>query len=254
MNDSLSNTSSQNYLTLNVPVPDGATIEETYMVLVTLRMDRSPLSAKITSQWLFRDGSVNWSESERLMAEDLEPLSTNVKQSQIQGNSTPLSHSGCWCNSSDGQGTNDRSSDVSGISDTARWLRSVPRGCCHSDDPETMKFTDKTRHLIQARAQHRCELCGTAIRTAGQIHHRKARGMGGTKNPESKSASNGLYVHLKCHAKIEQNRSIAYDNGWLVHNWDSSEDSPVLMWDGWKLLNSDGTLTPVSSERFNVSS
>jgi len=107
MNDSLSNTSSQNYLTLNVPVPDGATIEETYMVLVTLRMDRSPLSAKITSQWLFRDGSVNWSESERLMAEDLEPLSTSEKQSQTQGNSTPLSHSGCWCNSSKKRGTDD---------------------------------------------------------------------------------------------------------------------------------------------------
>ena len=110
-----------------------------------------------------------------------------------------------------------------------------------------MKFTGKTRHLIQDRAKHRCELCGTAIREAGQIHHRKPRGMGGTKDLESRSAANGLYVHLKCHAKIESERWKAYQNDWLVRQYDASEKTPVLMWDGWKTLNADGTLANVSS-------
>jgi len=110
-----------------------------------------------------------------------------------------------------------------------------------------VKFTDKTRHLIRDRAKHRCELCGTAIREAGQIHHRKPRGMGGTKDLQSRSAANGLYVHLKCHAKIESERWKAYQNGWLVRQDDVSEETPVLMWDGWKTLNPDGTLTSVVS-------
>ena len=71
--------------------------------------------------------------------------------------------------------------------------------------------------------------------------------MGGTKDHQSRSAANGLYVHLKCHAKIESERWKAYQNGWLVRQYDASEKTPVLMWDGWKTLNADGTLANVSS-------
>jgi 5-methylcytosine-specific restriction enzyme A len=109
-----------------------------------------------------------------------------------------------------------------------------------------MKFTEKTRNIIKERAGERCEMCGVRCE-AGQIHHRQPRGMGGSKERESRSAANGLYLHERCHFKIERNRSDGYQKGWLVHKWETSEDKPVLMWDGWKILGADGSLTPVVS-------
>ena len=109
-----------------------------------------------------------------------------------------------------------------------------------------MKFTEKTRDVIRSRAQDRCELCGVRVQGA-QIHHRQARGMGGSKDAEARSAANGLYLHDRCHERIERNRTEAYEKGWLVHKWEKSEDKPVLMWDGWKLLAADGSLTAVVS-------
>ena len=120
-----------------------------------------------------------------------------------------------------------------------------------------MKFTTKIRGLIQDRAKHRCELCGTPLREAGQIHHRRPRGMGGTKNPESRSAANGLYLHLKCHQVIEQNRSDAREYGWIVPQGLNPRDVPVRLHHGWVLLNEDGTYqtladaqTPIYQQRF----
>lgn len=66
---------------------------------------------------------------------------------------------------------------------------------------------------------------------------------------ESRSAANGLYLHDRCHAKVESNRSQGYENGWLVHKWETSEEKPVRMWDGWKILGADGSLTSVVSQQ-----
>jgi len=107
-----------------------------------------------------------------------------------------------------------------------------------------VKFTEKTRATIRERADNRCEICG--LNGANQIHHRKPRGMGGTKNVESRSAANGLFVHLKCHDRIEKNRDEGYRNGWLVHQWEKSEDVPVKMFDGWKTLSEDGKFSSLS--------
>lgn len=71
--------------------------------------------------------------------------------------------------------------------------------------------------------------------------------MGGSSDIASRSAANGLYLHDRCHERIERNRTEAYENGWLVHKWESSEEKPVLMWDGWKILDAGGSLTPVVS-------
>jgi 5-methylcytosine-specific restriction protein A len=107
-----------------------------------------------------------------------------------------------------------------------------------------VKFTEKTRKTIEQRAAGMCEVCGSTVRTP-QIHHRKPRGMGGTKKVESRSPANGLYVHLACHERIERNRTDAYTNGYLVHQYDSSEQIPVLTARGWVLLLDDGTTTKV---------
>lgn len=111
-----------------------------------------------------------------------------------------------------------------------------------------MKFTEKTRDLIRARAKDRCELCGIRVQDA-QIHHRQARGMGGSRDTDCRSAANGLYLHDRCHERIERNRTEAYENGWLVHKWESSGGKPVKMWDGWWMLADDGSLEPVGSRQ-----
>lgn len=104
-----------------------------------------------------------------------------------------------------------------------------------------VQFTEKGRRLIVERAKGRCELCGAHAQETAQIHHRRPRGMGGTKNPESRSVANGLYVHFRCHQRIELNRADALKNGWLVlQSGDLSQ--PVLLHYGWVVLHEDGSV------------
>jgi len=110
-----------------------------------------------------------------------------------------------------------------------------------------MRFTEKTRQVIRERAKNRCELCGTPVGMDAQIHHRKPRGMGGTKDDASRLACNGLFVHFRCHEKIERNREIALANGWLVRQSGDSQDQPVRLHYGWVLLNADGSVDFLAS-------
>lgn len=106
-----------------------------------------------------------------------------------------------------------------------------------------MKFTESTRQLVQERARGLCEVCGSSV-DVPQLHHRKPRGMGGTKNPASRSAANALLVHFRCHEWIERNRTEAYKMGYLVHQTDESVSRPVLLPTGWFCLMDDGSLLP----------
>lgn len=109
-----------------------------------------------------------------------------------------------------------------------------------------MKFSQKTRDLIHHRAKGRCEKCGMPLPGGlAQIHHRRPRGMGGTKRKESGTAANGIYVHLKCHMDIESNRQAAFDNGWLVHQLAEPAVIPIKLWDGWFLLDDAGAANRV---------
>lgn len=114
---------------------------------------------------------------------------------------------------------------------------------------ESVQFTEKTKELIRDRSKGQCELCGAPAVWPMQIHHRKPRGMGGTKNPASRSPANGLYLHFRCHERIERNREEGLGYGWLVRQSGESEQEPVLLHYGWVLLNSDGTVQVVASLR-----
>ncbi len=108
MNDSSKKGSKQqDSMTLNVPVPDGATTGGTYTVSVTLTWEPSPLSVKTTRRSPSRDGSLSWTESDTRMVEDLVRSSTRKKGKRKPTSSTRRSHSGCWCNSSDGRDTDE---------------------------------------------------------------------------------------------------------------------------------------------------
>ena len=117
-----------------------------------------------------------------------------------------------------------------------------------------MKFSQKVRDLIHHRAAGRCEICGMPC-IGGQIHHRRPRGMGGTSRKETGTASNGLYVHLKCHANVESSRTAALENGWLVSQNSEPADVPVRLYYGRVLLSDDGSANQMSEieERINSS-
>lgn len=105
-----------------------------------------------------------------------------------------------------------------------------------------MKFSSKTKKLLLARAKDLCEYCGKPCPTA-QYHHRRPRGMGGTKRLDSGNPENGVVVHLHCHAAIESDREQSLFLGFLV--WQSHEPltTPILINGHWYLLNADGTKT-----------
>jgi hypothetical protein len=69
--------------------------------------------------------------------------------------------------------------------------------------------------------------------------------MGGTKNPESRSPANALFLHFTCHEWVERNRTESYELGYLVKQNEDSNSKPVLGPDGWFQLNDDGTKTIV---------
>jgi len=75
-----------------------------------------------------------------------------------------------------------------------------------------------------------CEICGAA--RASNFHHRRPGGMGGSRQPHQQTAANLLHVcgsgTTGCHGDLESSRTIAYENGWLVHRRDDPTTAPVL--------------------------
>lgn len=111
-----------------------------------------------------------------------------------------------------------------------------------------MKFSTKVRDKIKTRAHGSCEVCGFTIGYSAQIHHRKPRGMGGSRSEQSGSVSNGLFIHPKCHAQIESDRNKAMSMGFLIYQGDDPAKVPVRLWYGWHYLNNDGSVTPYQKE------
>lgn len=105
-----------------------------------------------------------------------------------------------------------------------------------------MKFSENTKLLVHERAKGKCELCGLPASNF-QLHHRRPRGMGGTKRDESGAAANALLVHPKCHTWIESNRSEAAKHGYLVSQWADPRDVPVYRARTWVLLSDDGGIS-----------
>lgn len=101
-------------------------------------------------------------------------------------------------------------------------------------------FSLEVKALITARARHLCERCGYGNSTV-QIHHRRPRGMGGTKRLETNLPSAGVLLCQPCHAEVESHRLKAYSDGWLVRQHQSPLDAPLYRRGHWVLLDDDGT-------------
>ena len=102
-------------------------------------------------------------------------------------------------------------------------------------------FPPKVRQQIVERCSGRCEVMTDGCTfTAQEIHHRRARGSGGTRRPDTNLPSNALCVCDACHRRIESHRTEALTLGWLVPQNQSPKDVPVVYRGKRMLLNKDG--------------
>ena len=115
-------------------------------------------------------------------------------------------------------------------------------------------LSPKIREIIYGRAQQRCELCGRSA-YAGSVHHRRARGMGGTKTKWVNLPANLILVcgsgTSGCHGKIESYREMAYQAGWLL-KWGEEPEHRAFV-DGagrwWRLDNDGGKREVIRDDR-----
>jgi 5-methylcytosine-specific restriction protein A len=101
-------------------------------------------------------------------------------------------------------------------------------------------FSSHVRATIHERAQGWCERCGGE--RGWEIHHRRPRGAGGTRRPETNLPSNGLLLCAASHRRIESQRAEAYEHGWLVHQTSDPREIPVLYRGTWVLLDDRGCM------------
>lgn len=104
-------------------------------------------------------------------------------------------------------------------------------------------FSDKIKESLNQRAKGRCEICGLPLQYA-QYHHRRPRGMGGSRKMDTNQCANALVLHPACHAKVESNRKQSLLNGWLVSQHAEPIDVAVKLHYGWYWLTHDGEAIP----------
>ena len=101
-------------------------------------------------------------------------------------------------------------------------------------------FSRAVRAIVLTRADSRCERCGVFADDM-QLHHRRARGMGGSKAVDTNTPANALAVCGECHRAIESMRTTAQHLGWLVRQGMAPAETPVFRQGQWVNLHDDGT-------------
>ena len=104
-------------------------------------------------------------------------------------------------------------------------------------------FSKHTRELVYLRSGGRCERCG-AIRTRVEYHHRRPRGMGGSRATDTNGAANCVLLCVYCHRDIEAFREAAIDFGFLVPQGKKPAETPLRRHKQWVLLDDFGYVMP----------
>lgn len=105
-------------------------------------------------------------------------------------------------------------------------------------------FSKNVRALVTARAGGRCEKCGITGHGL-QYHHRRPRGMGSTRRPDSNQAANCVLVCPDCHSHIESYRTESIVEGWLVRQHKQPSETPIWRHSLWVFLDDYGYVTPM---------
>lgn len=108
-------------------------------------------------------------------------------------------------------------------------------------------FSDVVKARVMARSGGFCEVRVRGCWDEGtQLHHRRARGLGGSRSPATGQASNALNVCIHCHNHLETaERAEARDRGWLVRQGHCPAEVPVFRYGRWVLLDDEGGIAPV---------
>lgn len=108
-----------------------------------------------------------------------------------------------------------------------------------------MSIPERSRKAVITRSVNRCEVCGAP---GTNTHHRRPRGLGGSKDPATNLPGNLLRVcgsgTTGCHHEIESHRAQSYALGLLVHQGHDPSRVPVRLLDGWFYLDNRGGVTP----------
>lgn len=107
-------------------------------------------------------------------------------------------------------------------------------------------FPPDVKLLIQTRARGICERCGYGSSDC-VAHHRRPRGLGGSKRVDTNTASNGVWLCGECHRHVESYRSAASSDGWLVRQSQCPAEVPVYRRGRWVLLDDAGTCRSVEA-------
>lgn len=114
------------------------------------------------------------------------------------------------------------------------------------------KDMEAARRIVRSRDGHRCQMCGRSIvDVESSIHHRMNRGRGGSALLERPS----LLIRL-CgsgttldHGWVTEHPKLAGETGWILPRNNPDIDptqEPILLFDGWHLLDDEGNRTPCS--------
>lgn len=105
-------------------------------------------------------------------------------------------------------------------------------------------FSPKTRRIIHDRANGQCERCTSWDAT--DVHHRRPRGAGGSKDPITNSPANGVLACRPCHLEIESQRTRAFMDGWLLRQSQDPRNVPVRLYQNrWAFLTAEGGINYV---------
>ena len=110
-------------------------------------------------------------------------------------------------------------------------------------------FPIAVRATAAERSGGVCEVQIVCAGDPGQHHHhRRARGMGSTRRPETNHAANDLHSCAACHHYIETHPAEALRMGWRVPQHATPCDVPVFRRWVWVRLCDDGSVVPVQQE------
>jgi hypothetical protein len=105
----------------------------------------------------------------------------------------------------------------------------------------------KTREIVLERDDHCCVVCvRSIIGRPYSLQHRRARGMGGSRDPLTDSPANLITTCgsgvTGCHGRIEANPDEAREHGWRVDQGRDPRQVPVRHHHRWVLLDEFGGL------------
>lgn len=103
--------------------------------------------------------------------------------------------------------------------------------------------TEAVKAIVKARNNGVCLVCGVV--RGEQIHHRRPRGAGGSRRPDTNAPANLVFICHLCHSDIESRREWALERGYLVRQSHSPAASPIWLWGRWHLLDDEGGLREV---------